>query len=56
MSLASTTNLKSATSTTRNLHVYLDRIWQRHFSDILRANEVEIAYCQPWKRRLGLFV
>ena len=54
MSLASTTNLKSAISTTPNLNVYLDRIWQRHFSDILRANEIEIAYCQPWKRRLGL--
>src|SRR5438128_675062 len=54
MSLASTPDLKSATSTIRNLSVYLERIWQRHFSDILRMNEVEIAYCQPWKRRLGL--
>ena len=53
MSLASIADLKSAKST-RNLNVYLDRIWQRHFFDIKRVNEVEIAYCQPWKRRLGL--
>jgi transposase len=45
---------KTDKADSRNLNVYLDRIWQRHFSDILRVNEVEIAYCQPWKRRLGL--
>ncbi|HVB72175.1 MAG TPA: hypothetical protein VNE38_01340 [Ktedonobacteraceae bacterium] len=33
---------------------YLDHIWQGYFSDIQRVNFVEIAYCQPWKRRLGL--
>lgn len=54
MSVTSVPNLKSAASSTRDLNVYLDRIWQRHFSDIRRANDVEIAYCQPWKRRLGL--
>ncbi len=32
----------------------LDRIWQTYFSDIPRVNLVEIAYGQPWKRRLGL--
>ncbi|MGH2497900.1 MAG: hypothetical protein ACRDIV_24630 [Ktedonobacteraceae bacterium] len=32
----------------------LDAIWQDYFSDIPRVNSVEIAYCQPWKRRLGL--
>ena len=33
---------------------YLDAIWQEYFSDIPRLNMVDIAYCQPWKRRLGL--
>lgn len=33
---------------------YLDSIWQEYFSDIPRLNRVDIAYCQPWKRRLGL--
>ena len=33
---------------------YLDAIWQDYFSDIPRINSVDIAYCQPWKRRLGL--
>ena len=32
----------------------LDAIWQDYFSDIPRLNIVDIAYCQPWKRRLGL--
>lgn len=38
----------------QQLAYYLDVIWQDYFSDIPRLNEVEIAYCQPWKRRLGL--
>ena len=33
---------------------YLTNIWQNYFADIDRVNQVEIAYCQPWKRRLGL--
>ena len=33
---------------------YLDAIWQDFFADIPRVNTVDIAYCQPWKRRLGL--
>lgn len=37
-----------------NLPYTLDSIWQSYFSDIPRANTVEIAYRQPWKRRLGL--
>lgn len=44
----------SATSCPRNLTVYLDTIWQRYFADIPRVNEVQIAYGQPWKSRLGL--
>lgn len=41
-------------SSQRNLNIYLDRIWQQYFSDIPRMNEVQIAYCHPWKSRLGL--
>jgi hypothetical protein len=38
----------------QQLAPYLDSIWQDYFSDIPRINSVDIAYCQPWKRRLGL--
>jgi len=38
----------------RNPDAYLAIIWQSYFADIPRANQVDIAYCQPWKRRLGL--
>lgn len=41
-------------SPVRDLNVYLDSIWQKHFPDIPRINEVQIAYGYPWKRRLGL--
>jgi hypothetical protein len=34
--------------------VYLDEIWQHYFADVPRVNQLEIAYGQPWKRRLGL--
>ena len=38
----------------RDLSLYLSSIWQHYFSDVPRANEVQIAYCRPWKSRLGL--
>jgi hypothetical protein len=38
----------------RHLVTHLDEIWQTYFADVPRVNEIEIAYCQPWKRRLGL--
>jgi hypothetical protein len=38
----------------RNLHAYLASIWERYFPDVPRVNEVQIAWCQPWKNRLGL--
>ena len=38
----------------RNLSYYLNTIWQQFFADTPRANEVQIAYCYPWKNRLGL--
>lgn len=38
----------------RDPDIYLEVIWQTYFADIARANQVNIAYCQPWKRRLGL--
>lgn len=37
-----------------DLNKYLDQIWCDFFSDIPRLNEVQIAYCYPWKTRLGL--
>jgi hypothetical protein len=33
---------------------YLQEIWQKYYADVARLNEVKIAYCYPWKRRLGL--
>lgn len=39
---------------TRDLTAYLDAIWQQYFADVPRVNQLEIAYGQPWKRRLGL--
>src|SRR2546429_9950056 len=41
-------------SPSRNLNNYLDHIWQQYFPDIPCVNEVQIAYCHPWKSRLGL--
>lgn len=38
----------------RDLYSYLDTIWQGYFADLPRVNEVQIAYCRPWKTRLGL--
>ncbi len=40
--------------TTRDLPLYLSSLWQHYFSDVPHANEVQIAYCRPWKSRLGL--
>ncbi len=39
---------------TRDLTIYLTSIWQHYFFDVPHANEVQIAYCRPWKSRLGL--
>ncbi len=39
---------------TRDLSLYLSSLWQHYFSDVPHANEVHIAYCRPWKTRLGL--
>lgn len=38
----------------RELALYLNSIWQHYFSDVPYANSVQIAYCRPWKSRLGL--
>lgn len=38
----------------RDLAFHLENIWQIYFPDVPRVNTVEIAYCHPWKRRLGL--
>jgi len=54
MSLTETPFTPDIIVASRNLEVYLNEIWQQYFSDVPRVNEIEIAYCQPWKRRLGL--
>ncbi len=38
----------------RDPAVYLENIWTNNFGDVSRVNTIEIAYCYPWKRRLGL--
>jgi hypothetical protein len=38
----------------RDPNIYLETIWNSYFSDVIRVNTVEINYCYPWKRRLGL--
>ena len=44
--------LPSAAS--RDLNLYLDALWSRHFADVARLNAIQIAYGASWKRRLGL--
>lgn len=39
---------------TRTLSLALSSIWQQYFADVPQANAIEIAYCRPWKSRLGL--
>lgn len=39
---------------TRDLNLYLDALWLRHFADVSRPNAIQIAYGAPWKTRLGL--
>lgn len=38
----------------RDVKIYLEIIWRRYFSDVPCMNEVQIAYCAPWKTRLGM--
>lgn len=40
--------------TERWLRGQLDRIWDRYFSDVERANRVDIAFARGWKYRLGM--
>lgn len=54
MSLLEIPMIQHPTATQRNPTRYLDEIWQTYFADVPRANQVDIAYCRPWKRRLGL--
>lgn len=37
-----------------DLAAYLRWIWQTYFADSLCVNNLDIAYCYPWKARLGL--
>lgn len=54
--LSGTTNAESLLppSSVRDLSLYLEYIWQHHFADVPRVNDVQIAYCTAWKTRLGL--
>ena len=54
MLLASDTDIQRITIDRLHLAQTLGSIWSSCFPDIPRANLVEIAYGQPWKRRLGL--
>lgn len=51
--------IKEPTSYTRptdryQVSDYLQWLWHNYFADSPRVNEVTIAYCYPWKGRLGL--
>ena len=54
MSLLKSPTLPETLTVTREPALYLEEIWRTHFADVPRVNRLEIAYCQPWKRRLGL--
>ncbi len=54
MSLLEIPMLPAQVGEARDPARYLDEIWQTYFADVPRLNQVDIAYCQPWKRRLGL--
>jgi len=54
MLLAPDTGTRQITLDRHQLAHTLENIWSACFPDIPRANTVEIAYGQPWKRRLGL--
>lgn len=54
MSLIDTRALVGTPVHLRDPNIYLEEIWNTYFSDVLRLNKIEIAYCYPWKRRLGL--
>lgn len=54
MALSAIPVLTDYTIFSRNPTIYLEEIWQKYFTDVPRVNQIEVAYCQPWKRRLGL--
>src|SRR5258708_7087572 len=54
MSSAEILALSTFHALARQPALYLDEVWQHYFTDMPRVNQVEIAYGQPWKRRLGL--
>jgi hypothetical protein len=47
-------NCITALSASRDPDAYLNQIWRAYFFDIPCVNEVQIAYCFPWKNRLGM--
>ena len=54
MALQHISTLPETGTPKRDPTIYLESIWRTYFADVPRVNEVEIAYCRPWKRRLGL--
>lgn len=46
--------VSTSLSIERDPKTYLDSIWEKHFGDVRPVNTVNISYCYPWKRRLGL--
>ncbi|MGH2481953.1 MAG: hypothetical protein ACRDHW_20060, partial [Ktedonobacteraceae bacterium] len=54
MPLPENATLPEISTITRDPGAYLEEIWRSYFADVQRVNRLEIAYCQPWKRRLGL--
>ncbi|MDQ2714849.1 MAG: hypothetical protein M3Z08_08085 [Chloroflexota bacterium] len=54
MLLAAVPDSLTEVAAARDLDLYLEEIWHHYFADTPRMNEVQVAYCQPWKRRLGL--
>ncbi len=37
----------------RRIALLLDTLWERHFADIPRVNDLVVGYDYPWKRHLG---
>lgn len=53
LTLPATSAETGKTEDARDATLYLGNIWNRYFSDVPRVNQVDIAYCRPWKGRLG---
>jgi len=52
--VSTTIDTSTVLTSRQDLHAYLNQIWRDHFTDTPRVNLVDIAYCYPWKSRLGM--